>query len=48
MLGLATLKDMDEYCYYVAGCVGEMLAKLFCHYSPEINKHHDQNGLEQC
>jgi farnesyl-diphosphate farnesyltransferase len=40
--GLATLKDMDEYCYYVAGCVGEMLAKLFCHYSPEINKHHDQ------
>jgi len=40
--GLATMKDMDEYCYYVAGCVGEMLAKLFCHYSPEINKHHDQ------
>ncbi len=40
--GLATLKDMDEYCYYVAGCVGEMLAKLFCHYSPEINQHRDQ------
>jgi farnesyl-diphosphate farnesyltransferase len=34
--GLATLADMDRYCYYVAGCVGEMLAKLFCHYSPEI------------
>jgi farnesyl-diphosphate farnesyltransferase len=30
---------MDRYCYYVAGCVGEMLAKLFCHYSPEIAKH---------
>ncbi len=40
--GLATLKDMDEYCYYVAGCVGEMLAKLFCHYSPEINQHREQ------
>lgn len=37
--GLATLADMDKYCYYVAGCVGEMLAKLFCHYSPEIAKH---------
>lgn len=40
--GLATMQDMNEYCYYVAGCVGEMLAKLFCHYSPEINQHHDQ------
>lgn len=40
--GLATLQDMNEYCYYVAGCVGEMLAKLFCHYSPEINQHHEQ------
>lgn len=34
--GLATLSDMDDYCYYVAGCVGEMLCKLFCHYSPDI------------
>ena len=34
--GLATLADMDNYCYYVAGCVGEMLTKLFCHYSTEI------------
>ncbi|MFM8342596.1 MAG: phytoene/squalene synthase family protein [Methylomonas sp.] len=40
--GLKTLKDMDDYCYYVAGCVGEMLAKLFCHYSPEIAKHEIQ------
>lgn len=37
--GLATMKDMDDYCYYVAGCVGEMLAKLFCHYSSEIAEH---------
>lgn len=34
--GLRTLKDMDAYCYYVAGVVGEMLTRLFCHYSPEI------------
>ncbi|MFA5983051.1 MAG: phytoene/squalene synthase family protein [Methylococcaceae bacterium] len=40
--GLATLADMNEYCYYVAGCVGEMLAKLFCHYSPEINQNREQ------
>jgi len=40
--GLATLADLDRYCYYVAGCVGEMLAKLFCHYSPEIARHRDE------
>lgn len=40
--GLKTMADMDKYCYYVAGCVGEMLAKLFCHYSPEIAKHKDE------
>ncbi len=40
--GLATMADMDKYCYYVAGCVGEMLSKLFCHYSPEIAQHRDQ------
>ncbi|CAA9889245.1 Squalene/phytoene synthase [Candidatus Methylobacter favarea] len=40
--GLATLSDMNSYCYYVAGCVGEMLAKLFCHYSPEIAQHKEQ------
>ncbi|MDD2725175.1 MAG: phytoene/squalene synthase family protein [Methylovulum sp.] len=39
--GLAALADMDRYCYYVAGCVGEMLTKLFCHYSPEIARHRD-------
>jgi len=40
--GLKTMKDMDDYCYYVAGCVGEMLAKLFCHYSPEIAAHREE------
>lgn len=36
--GLKTMAEMDNYCYYVAGCVGEMLAKLFCDYSPDIAK----------
>lgn len=40
--GVSTMKDMDLYCYYVAGCVGEMLARLFCHYSPEINSRKEE------
>lgn len=34
--GLATLHDLDEYCYFVAGVVGEMLTELFCAYAPDI------------
>jgi farnesyl-diphosphate farnesyltransferase len=34
--GLATSSDLDDYCYYVAGVVGEMLTELFCDYSPQI------------
>ena len=37
--GLANLTEMGDYCYYVAGVVGEMLTKLFCLYSPEIAVH---------
>ena len=40
--GLKTMQEMDKYCYHVAGCVGEMLAKLFCHYSPEIDRHREE------
>ncbi len=36
--GLPDLPAMDEYCYYVAGVVGEMLTELFCDYSEEINR----------
>jgi farnesyl-diphosphate farnesyltransferase len=31
--GLPKKVDLDEYCYYVAGVVGEMLTELFCDYS---------------
>ena len=34
--GLATLKEMERYCYHVAGVVGEMLTELFCDYDPAI------------
>jgi farnesyl-diphosphate farnesyltransferase len=37
--GLAHSSDLDDYCYYVAGVVGEMLTELFCDYSPEIDRH---------
>src|SRR5258707_11377129 len=34
--GLPKSSDLDDYCYYVAGVVGEMLTDLFCDYSAEI------------
>lgn len=34
--GLSETADMDRYCYYVAGVVGEMLTELFCDHSPKI------------
>lgn len=40
--GLQDQADMDQYCYYVAGVVGEMLTELFCDYSPAIDQHYDE------
>jgi farnesyl-diphosphate farnesyltransferase len=37
--GLARRVDLDDYCYYVAGVVGDMLTELFCEYSPDIGRH---------
>lgn len=34
--GLACSSDLDSYCYYVAGVVGEMLTELFSRYSPVV------------
>jgi farnesyl-diphosphate farnesyltransferase len=36
--GLETLTQMNDYCYYVAGVVGEMLTELFCSYSGAIER----------
>jgi farnesyl-diphosphate farnesyltransferase len=35
--GLPRSSDLNDYCYYVAGVVGQMLTELFCAYSPQIN-----------
>ncbi len=35
---LPTLKEMDQYCYYVAGCVGEFWTRLHRHYFPAMAK----------
>lgn len=37
--GLADLAEMDRYCYFVAGVVGEMLTDLFCLHTPELAPH---------
>jgi len=39
--GLARTTDLDAYCYYVAGIVGETLTELFCGYSPHIGRHYE-------
>jgi len=43
--GLSDLKELDKYCYYVAGVVGEMLTDLFCHHSPEVARNY--NGMSK-
>lgn len=35
--GLATSRSMRDYCYTVAGCVGEMLTRLFAGTHPQIH-----------
>ena len=35
--GLPRMRDLDRYCYHVAGVVGEMLTELFCEHVPAID-----------
>jgi farnesyl-diphosphate farnesyltransferase len=37
--GLADMRELDHYCYVVAGVVGEMLTELFCDHCPKVNEH---------
>ena len=37
-IGTKSLEELEEYCYFVAGTVGNMLTDLFFHYSPWINE----------
>jgi farnesyl-diphosphate farnesyltransferase len=34
--GLENVDDLDRYCYYVAGVVGELLTDLFCFYDARV------------
>jgi farnesyl-diphosphate farnesyltransferase len=36
--GLPRSTDLDDYCYYVAGVVGQMLTELFCSYSVQVRQ----------
>jgi len=40
--GLDSQQRMDEYCYYVAGVVGEMLTELFCAFSATIARRRER------
>ncbi len=40
--GLRDQPEMDRYCYYVAGVVGEMLTEIFCDHDPRIAAHGEQ------
>jgi farnesyl-diphosphate farnesyltransferase len=40
--GLPGMVDLDRYCYFVAGIVGEMLTDLFCEHSEELAEHRDE------
>lgn len=40
--GLQNQIELDQYCYYVAGVVGEMLTDLFSDYSPAIAAQHER------
>ena len=43
--GLARSSDLDSYCYYVAGVVGEMLTELFSCHSPAVAA--QRNALQE-
>lgn len=40
--GLKDLDEMSDYCYVVAGVVGEMLTELFCVHCPELEPRREE------
>lgn len=41
LAGLGNVSEMEQYCYHVAGVVGEMLTRLYCDYSPGIARNRE-------
>ncbi|MGH8428422.1 MAG: squalene/phytoene synthase family protein [Gammaproteobacteria bacterium] len=42
LAGLADLAEHARYCYVVAGCVGEMLTRLFLEYRPDLGPRREE------
>lgn len=42
LAGLATVGELQRYCYFVAGVVGEMLTELFCDHAEDIATQRDR------
>lgn len=40
--GLADMAELDDYCYVVAGVVGEMLTELFCDHAADIDENREK------
>ena len=40
--GLRDLKQLDRYCYHVAGVVGETLTAFFCEYSADLGRRREE------
>ncbi|MDJ0513891.1 MAG: squalene/phytoene synthase family protein, partial [Methyloceanibacter sp.] len=40
--GLADMAELDDYCYVVAGVVGEMLTELFCDHAADIDQRREK------
>ncbi|RKZ36552.1 MAG: phytoene synthase, partial [Gammaproteobacteria bacterium] len=40
--GLRDMRELDRYCYHVAGVVGEMLTELFCDHCPQVAPHKER------
>ena len=38
LTALETMEEMDQYIYYVAGCVGEFWTKMMCAHKPSLSK----------
>ena len=40
--GLTDIRQLDRYCYFAAGVVGEMLVELFCDYSAAVDERREE------
>lgn len=46
LVGTDSVKDLEQYCYYVAGTVGNMLTDLLAYYSPLVDENRHEKLAE--